>query len=558
MADAREPRVVLIGRPYTVLSPDMNKGIPAIFGTLGIKTFFQDMVPCKENAELEPLLDAFHWLHAAEALEAALEAARTPMLYPVYVTAFKCSPDSFALDAFRRILDAYGKPYLVLQLDDHDSSMGYETRIEAGVRAFRNHAERAARQTAPSAGSPSPARPLRAPPRAGAAIAGRTLLLPNFDPLAGPLVAANLRREGVDARLLLEDETSIRAAMRHNTGQCIPLNAIVQAAVETIRLLDLDPSRTLVWMARSGLPCNLPLFPLQMEHLFAMIGGGMEKVRVYLGDLSFIELSARAAVNTARAYLFAGLARKVACRLRPYETEPGATDRAVAEAITLLAATFADGSPMRPALERAMRMFDRVPVAPGRRPKVAIFGDLYVRDNDAINQGLVKAIEEAGGEAIVTPPADYARIVVGEQRRRWLLERQYQDLLVWGSLVELLERMARHYHRHAARFLGPYRPIRVDGEAEFLARFGVRTEHFGESVENLLKIYRLTRDHPDLRLFVQASPAFCCPSLVTEAMARDIQRITGVPVVSLTYDGTGRYRNDAIVPYLRFSRALDA
>ena len=41
-------------------------------------------------------------------------------------------------------------------------------------------------------------------------------------------------------------------------------------------------------------------------------------------------------------------------------------------------------------------------------------------------------------------------------------------------------------------------------------------------------------------------------------MARDIQRVTGVPVVSLTYDGTGRYQNDAIVPYLRFSRTLDA
>ena len=57
---------------------------------------------------------------------------------------------------------------------------------------------------------------------------------------------------------------------------------------------------------------------------------------------------------------------------------------------------------------------------------------------------------------------------------------------------------------------------------------------------------------------MQASPAFCCPSLVTEAMALDIQRVTGVPVVNLTYDGTGRYRNDALVPYLRFSRVLDA
>jgi predicted nucleotide-binding protein (sugar kinase/HSP70/actin superfamily) len=346
--------------------------------------------------------------------------------------------------------------------------------------------------------------------------------------------------------------------MRHNTGQCIPLNAIVQAAAETIRLQDLDPSRTLVWMARSTLSCNIPLFPLQMEHLFQALGGGMENVRVYVGDISFIELSTRMALNTGQAYLFAGLLRKISCRLRPYETEQGATDRAVAEAVTLLAAAFADGTRKRTALEQAMRLFDRVPVAPGRRPKVAIFGDMYVRDNDVFNQGLVRAIEEAGGEAVVTPAADFARIIVPEQRRRWRLEGQYEQLLVWGNLVKVLDRLARHYHRHAARFLGPYRPVRMNGAEEFLARFSVRTEQFGESVDNLLKIYHLTREHPDLRLFVQASPGFCCPSLVTEAMARDIQRVTGVPVVSLTYDGTGRYQNDAIVPYLRFSRTLDA
>jgi hypothetical protein len=40
-------------------------------------------------------------------------------------------------------------------------------------------------------------------------------------------------------------------------------------------------------------------------------------------------------------------------------------------------------------------------------------------------------------------------------------------------------------------------------------------------------------------------------------MARDIRRVTGVPVVSLTYDGTGQYRNDAIVPYLRYARELE-
>lgn len=86
-----------------------------------------------------------------------------------------------------------------------------------------------------------------------------------------------------------------------------------------------------------------------------------------------------------------------------------------------------------------------------------------------------------------------------------------------------------------------------------MREFGVRSEHAGESFDNLLKVHHLAAAYPDLALFVQASPAFCCPSLVTEAMGRDIERLTGVPVVSITYDGTGQYRNDAVVPYLRYA-----
>ena len=37
-------------------------------------------------------------------------------------------------------------------------------------------------------------------------------------------------------------------------------------------------------------------------------------------------------------------------------------------------------------------------------------------------------------------------------------------------------------------------------------------------------------------------------------MTRRIEEVTGVPVVSLTYDGTGGDPNEMLVPYLRFPR----
>ena len=53
-----------------------------------------------------------------------------------------------------------------------------------------------------------------------------------------------------------------------------------------------------------------------------------------------------------------------------------------------------------------------------RKPLVAIFGDLYVRDNEVMNQDLVRAIEEAGGEALITPYHDYTKIIIENMFRR--------------------------------------------------------------------------------------------------------------------------------------------
>ena len=39
---------------------------------------------------------------------------------------------------------------------------------------------------------------------------------------------------------------------------------------------------------------------------------------------------------------------------------------------------------------------------------------------------------------------------------------------------------------------------------------------------------------------------------VTEAMAKEIEKKTGVPIVSITYDGTSSKKNEAIIPYLTY------
>jgi predicted nucleotide-binding protein (sugar kinase/HSP70/actin superfamily) len=495
-------------------------------------------------------------------------AARTSGLYPVLLTSFKCSPDSFLVEYFQRLLEAHRKPYLVLQIDEHASNVGYETRIEAGLHSFRNHASalRAAAAARGAARVRAAAESARAGVRSAAAavrailppvqrrIAGRTLLLPNWDPLSLPLVACALRRAGIDARVLEEEEMAIRRGMRWNTGQCLPLNAIAEEAVQYVEGHDLDPARTVLWLPRSTWTCNIPMFPHYLRSLLQRYGPAARGLSVYAGSVFHAEMAPGLALEAALAYCFGGLLRTLSCRIRPYELEPGRTDRLLAESHGLFQRVFGGELPRERTLAEVLQRFEELPVGGERRPLVAIFGDLYVRTNDVFNQGLARAVEQAGGEVVATPYSDYLRIVAESFFRRSLREGRLLEWLRMQLLLAVGEAAERRFGPAYARWVCPPSSFRNPDLEKDLASFHVKLEASGESYDNVLKILHLKRQFPDIALFVQASPAFCCPSLVTEAMAAHIERVTGVPVVSLTYDGTGALQNDRILPYLRYPR----
>ena len=541
--------VVLLGRPYTTLTREMNKNIPDIFAALGIKVFYQDMLDPK-TADLEtvrPLLDEIHWEHAAAILKAAVIAAQTESLYPVLLTSFMCTPDSFVMDYFRKIMDLHDKPYLILQLDEHGSSIGYETRIEAAVRSFRNHND--------SVSPPVPRASCRAlhPAHAGS-LDGKTIIMPNWDDITCRFLVANLQREGFDARLLEETEPAVRKSLRHNTGQCIPLNIIAQEFTDYVEHHNLDPAQTVLWMAGGEIACNLKLYPYHIKRLVNGFGNGMENAGVFNGDITMGDISHRVSLNAYFAFMFGGLLRKMACRVRPYELTAGAADRALAEGVRICSEAFLGLRDKEDAARAATDLFKTIDIRRESRPQVAIFGDLYVRDNRFINQDLIRFIEQNGGEVITTPYSTYTRMIAGPYFRKWFREGKYWHAFSSKTLLAAVQWMERRYYRHFEEVLGEPDHDYTDAPDRILAEYHMGLEHTGESMDNVLKIHYITRHYPNLALFVQTNPAFCCPSIVTQAMSSTIEKKTGIPVVSITYDGTGSFKNAKIIPYLAYPR----
>ncbi len=545
--DSGDVSVVFLGRPYTVLSPAANNGIPDIFKNLGVKTFFQDMVPVAddEGHPLWPLLSDLHWNYPAAILKTAHAVAETKGVYPVFVTSFKCTPDSFALRYFKQLMDGHGKPYLVLELDEHDSSVGYETRIEAAVRAFRNHDRDVSEPKQPDY-SPlffSPAKKL----------AGKNLVIPNWDPITCRFLTAVLKREGINATLIDETPPTISRSLKFNTGQCIPVNAIAQGFAETVKKHDLDPSNTLLWISKANI-CNLKLYPNYIASLFPAYG--LEKAGIYHGELTYIDISVRASINAYFSHMFGGMIRKMGCKIRPYELEKGATDRVIEKSVEILEDAFLGNRSKEEAVSQIVSRFEWIETRKEDRPKAAIFGDLYVRDNGVMNQDLVRFIEENGGEVVTTPYTEIGKMIAPMYFRKWFNEGLYFSLVSVKALVSGMKIMEKKYQRYFERVIKEPEHSYDDDPETILSAYHVKPENSGESMENILKIHYLAKHCPDLSLFVQASPAFCCPSIVTEAMKQEIERVTGIPVVSITYDGTGGIKNLSVIPYLKYPRTV--
>lgn len=544
-------KVVLLGRPYTILSNAMNNNIPDIFAKKGVKTFYQNMLEINE-AEIDnirEILDSIKWKFAAAILTAADEVARTKDLYPVFISSFKCSPDSFIIEYFKQLMDFYKKPYLILQLDEYDSNVGYETRIEAALRSFQNH----------FTGKPGNSAIVHQSAQNnlmthGGELKGKVLLMPSLGEHSSRLIEANLRRIGIEAYTLFDTEDSIKKSLVSNSGQCLPLNIILQNTFDFIETHQIDPANAVLWMIESPISCNLGMFIPYMSKIIRERKPEFSKMKVYTGNISFSDISVNTTINSYLAFLIGGYMRKIECKLRPYEIQKGQTDAVVKKSMEFLYQAFLDGTSKEEALKKVIEWVKEIKVKNEKRPKVAIFGDLYARDNDVFNQNLVRFIEENGGEAITTPYNEYVKIMFFASNARVLKEGFVLKASMQRFLIQLVTSLDKNYMKYFNEILNEPVMKPLKSYREKLALFNLKTSYNGESLDNVLKIMHLKEHYPDLAFFVQTNPSYCCPSLVTEAMTAKMEKISGIPVVTLEYDGTISNKNENIIPFLKFAK----
>jgi predicted CoA-substrate-specific enzyme activase len=128
LEETGEPALVLVGRPYNLYDRSVNCDIPRKLRTLyGVNVLPMEVLPL-DGEDISDVNPNMYWNSGRRILAAARIAHRHPNLHLVYISNFKCGPDSY----IKSFLDeAAGKPSLVLQFDGHANDAGFITRCEA-------------------------------------------------------------------------------------------------------------------------------------------------------------------------------------------------------------------------------------------------------------------------------------------------------------------------------------------------------------------------------------------------------------------------------------------
>ena len=120
--------IVIIGRPYNMYDRGVNMDIPRKLRTYyGVNVIPMDYLPLK-GIDVRDVVSNMYWNYGRKILQAGVYVGGRERLHIIYLTNFKCGPDSYLKHYIRA---ASGKPFLTLQFDEHQNDAGAMTRCEA-------------------------------------------------------------------------------------------------------------------------------------------------------------------------------------------------------------------------------------------------------------------------------------------------------------------------------------------------------------------------------------------------------------------------------------------
>ena len=225
-----------------------------------------------------------------------------------------------------------------------------------------------------------------------------TLLVPQMLPMHFAMLVRIMQTEGYKVEMLNTTGKSILDYGQkyvHNDA-CFPAILVIGQLIDAVKSGKYDPHKVALVITQTGGGCRASNY---IHMLRKALDPGFKL------SLGFIR-------KAVFAVFYGDLLMNVANQVRPYEVNPGDTDKAIEDCMDFLLSEMNEGRGMSHKtmianFDRIIDRFKSIPVAGEQKVRVGVVGEIYVKYSPLGNNNLEQFLLSEGAEPVVPGLADF-------------------------------------------------------------------------------------------------------------------------------------------------------
>ncbi len=441
--------IVLAGRPYHQ-DPEINHAIPELLTSFGLAVLTEDSIAHLGQLE-RPIRVVDQWMYHTRLYAAAKVATKRKDLDLIQLNSFGCGLDALTTDQVQEVLEAAGKVYTVLKIDEVSNLGAARIRVRSLLAALKDkqdeEADRAAEEKLKEQGCPAVCIdadnidalvPDSYTQKADGVLleeqvdqlegastefarpqfteemkeAGYTILAPQMAPYHFELLVPIFKRNGYNVELLPSvDHGAVDAGLKYvNNDICYPSILVTGQIMEAVMSGRYDTDKLAVLITQTGGGCRATNYISLIRKALKSVGlGHIPVIAISFKDLGEenpgFKITPAMLYQAIFALQYGDLLMMCLYRTRPYELEPGSAERLFEYWMSTCKQQLDRGvklSEFSRTVKQIVEDFDTLPCKDfGSKPKVGVVGEILVKFHPTANNQIVDQIEAEGCEVVV-------------------------------------------------------------------------------------------------------------------------------------------------------------
>ena len=553
--------IVLGGRPYHI-DPEINHGIPEMIQAYGFAVLSEDSINHLGEVE-RPLRIVDQWVYHTRLYAAASYVAEQESLELIQLTSFGCGLDAVTTDQVKEILEAYGKIYTVLKIDEINNLGAARIRVRSLSAALQERDKR----------SFTPEKLFAQLPRViftKEMKQSHTLLVPQMSPIHFQFFKTSFELAGYTLEILPSvDKSAIDEGLKYvHNDACYPAIIVVGQIMKALGSGKYDLNNTSVIISQTGGGCRATNYIAFIRK--ALKDAQMEYVPVVAlntGNSSSLEKNPGFKITLPmfnklmRGLIYGDLLMRVLYRVRPYEKVPGSANRLYEVWVERCQESLRNGNSKdyNQTIRQIVRDFDHLELDEELvKPKVGVVGEILVKFHPTANNNIVELLEAEGAEAVVPDLADF--LLYGALDSRIKYEKLSGSF--WGMVSGNLSiNRIESYRKEMKKALGASKRFTAPKPIEEIAKYAANhlslANQAGEGWFLTGEMVELIRS--GVQNIVCLQPFACLPNHITgKGMFREIRRsYPAANIAPIDYDPGASEVNQLNRIKLMLSVAMD-